>query len=70
MVCIAKNKTEQMQQIMFVDNSCISVKSNDSVEIDLDKIFKEELVRIKMFFEIKNVVFEKTKRTTKYGGKR
>lgn len=50
-----KNKTEQGQQIMYADGSCITVIPGAETEIETSSLFSDEITRAKMFFDISPV---------------
>lgn len=49
------NKTDQPQQIMFVDGSCKTVIPGAEEIVEIDSIFSEEIFRLKGFFNIEPV---------------
>lgn len=52
MVVRVRNKTEQFQQINFIDGTAKNVEPRGYLEIDFDTIYKDELERIKKFFKV------------------
>jgi hypothetical protein len=52
MICKFLNKTPEPQQINFYDGSAITVAPSGTAEIDKDKIYLEEIERLKRFFNI------------------
>ena len=49
------NKTDQPQQIMFVDGSCKTVIPEAEEIVGIDSIFSEEIFRLKGFFNIEPI---------------
>jgi len=56
-----KNKTDEPQQINLVDNSAINVSGSQETIIDSWNIYKEELERVKKFFDVSHEEIEPPK---------
>lgn len=52
MIINIKNMTAHPQQVMFCDGSGKTIMPEQAIDIEEGKFYKEELVRIKRFFEI------------------
>lgn len=55
MILLCRNRTDQRQQINLIGGDCLNVAPKGAVEIDLDKIYKDEYERLKVFFKFDKI---------------